>query len=174
MPPAPPAGQRRTHRTGWIIGASVGAVAAIVAGVVIVGALGDDDPPTPDPTTTTSTEPDEGTPDDDVFATLSDECGAGDMQSCDDLYFAAPVDSLDETFGATCGTRTDGGNPGGCTADVGSSADLWDGCDAGDMQSCDDLYFDAPVDSLAEAFGATCGGRTDGSGAGECVAGLGA
>ena len=36
---------------------------------------------------------------------------------------------------------------------------LYVACDAGDLEACDDLYFDSPLDSAYEAFGDTCGGR---------------
>ena len=36
---------------------------------------------------------------------------------------------------------------------------LWDACEAGDGQACDDLYFQSPIDSAYEEFGDTCGGR---------------
>jgi len=41
---------------------------------------------------------------------------------------------------------------------------LWDGCAAGDMAACDDLYFESPLNSEYEEFGDTCGGlgRPDG------------
>ena len=38
---------------------------------------------------------------------------------------------------------------------------LFDGCDAGFFADCDDLYFESPVASEYEWFGATCGGRFD-------------
>jgi len=41
--------------------------------------------------------------------------------------------------------------------------ELWDGCEAGDMQACDDLYLDSPFGSEYEAYGNTCGNRSDGS-----------
>jgi hypothetical protein len=41
---------------------------------------------------------------------------------------------------------------------------LWDGCEAGDAAACDELYAISPVGSDYEAFGSTCGGRTDGGG----------
>jgi hypothetical protein len=34
-------------------------------------------------------------------------------------------------------------------------------CEAGQMQSCDDLYQESPVGSEYELYGATCGGRFD-------------
>lgn len=36
-------------------------------------------------------------------------------------------------------------------------------CESGDMEACDDLYFDSSSGSEDEEFGNTCGGRTDGS-----------
>jgi hypothetical protein len=36
---------------------------------------------------------------------------------------------------------------------------LWDACAGGDMESCDDLYFQSPFNSGYETFGDTCGGR---------------
>src|SRR5665648_881652 len=40
---------------------------------------------------------------------------------------------------------------------------LWDACAAEDWASCDQLYFDSPLGSEYEAFGDTCGNRTDGN-----------
>lgn len=42
--------------------------------------------------------------------------------------------------------------------------DLYDGCRAGNMVDCDDLYWDSPVGSDYEQFGRTCGGRGGGGG----------
>ena len=39
---------------------------------------------------------------------------------------------------------------------------LWDGCEGGDMDACDELYSDSPFGSEYEDFGDSCGGRTDG------------
>ena len=39
---------------------------------------------------------------------------------------------------------------------------LWDACEDGDGDACDDLYFQSPVGSEYEEFGDTCGGRRDG------------
>lgn len=41
---------------------------------------------------------------------------------------------------------------------------LWDNCDGGDMQACDDLYLESPVGSPEETFGDTCGNRNEPSG----------
>jgi hypothetical protein len=41
--------------------------------------------------------------------------------------------------------------------DDGDLDQLWLGCEAGQMQACDDLYQQSPVDSEYEFFGGTCG-----------------
>ena len=38
---------------------------------------------------------------------LRDDCGDGDMEACDDLYFLAPGGSDDEDYGSTCGDTTE-------------------------------------------------------------------
>ena len=99
-------------------------------------------------------------------------CEAGDMAACDDLWFAAPVDSDDEEFGATCGGTTDGTDAGSCDYMASISSELAEyraGCEAGDMEACDDLYYAAPSGSDDEFIGATCGGKTDGSDPGWCA-----
>ena len=69
------------------------------------------------------THPTKGLPDDTVadlglslgtgvseHATLQawyDDCAAGDMTACDDLFFQSPYDSEFERFGSTCGGRSD-------------------------------------------------------------------
>lgn len=40
--------------------------------------------------------------------------------------------------------------------------ELWDACDAGDGNACDELYSRAPSGSEYEQFGDTCGGRASG------------
>lgn len=46
---------------------------------------------------------------------LAEECGAGDFESCDALYFESPAGSDYEYFGATCGHFfTDAENAGNC------------------------------------------------------------
>lgn len=42
-------------------------------------------------------------------------------------------------------------------------------CAGGDMQACDDLYFNAPFDSEEEAFAKTCGNTADTEFGGNCV-----
>ncbi|WP_043500431.1 hypothetical protein [Georgenia sp. SUBG003] len=40
---------------------------------------------------------------------------------------------------------------------------LWDSCEQGDAQACDDLFMDSPVGSEYEDFGASCGERFPGT-----------
>lgn len=114
-------------------------------------------------------------------AQLTDECLGGDMASCDNLYLETPVGSEGESIGETCGNRNDPA-PNQCEVihgavfdgDADSGGDaltafgygddidldlLWDGCEGGDMLDCDDLYFQSPVGSAYESFGASCGDR---------------
>ncbi|NTW38980.1 MAG: hypothetical protein HGA44_03700 [Cellulomonadaceae bacterium] len=109
---------------------------------------------------------------------LKAECAAEDWAACDELYMRSPGGSDYETFGDTCGGRTEGGSYcvdefGDGSSDSSGSTDtssdanaygddaaldaLWDQCAAGDGQACDDLYFQAPIGSEYEAFGNTCG-----------------
>ncbi len=39
---------------------------------------------------------------------LYDDCAAGDMEACDDLYLQTPAGSACEAFGDTCGGITSG------------------------------------------------------------------
>jgi hypothetical protein len=41
---------------------------------------------------------------------------------------------------------------------------LWDQCERGNMNKCDDLFFESPENSEYEWWGATCGDTTDGVG----------
>ncbi len=52
--------------------------------------------------------------DDPSFEALADECFAGDGAACDELYFATPIDSVEEAYGATCGGRVDNPQAGFC------------------------------------------------------------
>ena len=121
-------------------------------------------------------------------------CAEGEMVGCDLLYFYSPIGSDDEEFGATCGGRTDGSSAGRCPPD-----EFRVGCADGDMVACSELFSYSPTESDDERFaldglrsgcadgqmlgcdllysyspddlefGATCGGRTDGSSAGNCT-----
>ncbi len=45
--------------------------------------------------------------------------------------------------------------------EIGSDlGDLFVACDDGNMEACDDLYWESPVGSFEEEFGSTCGDRT--------------
>jgi len=111
-------------------------------------------------------------------------CTAEDAQACNDLYFDSPVGSAYEAYGYSCGGRDEAGGScsdllgGGEPADFGFDLDaipdpgspppgtdavldaLWEDCGAGSAGACDNLYFDSPLDSVYEAYGFTCGGRT--------------
>ena len=102
---------------------------------------------------------------------LWDACAEGDPLACDDLYRQAPVDSEYEEFGGTCAFTADGVGScedawmGGGALTYGDDPDLdllWDACEAGGFDACDELYGRAPVGSEYERFASTCGGLTDG------------
>ncbi len=173
----PPA--KKSHRVLWIVLGVVGLL--IVLGIVAValifnaarnaiaeyGTYGSD----------TSLDP------------LWDRCEGGDWQACDDLYWDAPLGSSYETYGDTCGNRQPANTNincvdafgGGTDVDPGTEVDpdtsssggaftygddayldgLWDACAGGDLQACDDLYFESDFGTEYETFGDTCGGRQE-------------
>jgi hypothetical protein len=114
--------------------------------------------------------------DDEAFDALWDACEEGNGAACDELFWSSPSGSEYETFGNTCGERfSEDEVPFSCEEEIGgekvddSSGDgssygddpeldaLWDACEAGDGEACDDLFWQSPVDSEYEAFGNTCG-----------------
>ena len=109
--------------------------------------------------------------DDPELDALWDACEAEDWDACDDLYWDSPIDSEYEEFGDTCGNRTDGAQS--CANEFAPEINddaqgygddpaldaLWDACEGGDTASCDDLFWDSPLNSEYEDFGWTCGGR---------------
>ncbi|WP_161784021.1 hypothetical protein, partial [Cellulomonas carbonis] len=105
--------------------------------------------------------------DDAALDALWDACEGGDGEACDDLYWDSPIGSQYEDFGSTCGgttAETEGGCSVAGTQTYGDDAELdalWDACAAGDGSACQDLYFEAPIGSEYETFGATCGGREE-------------
>jgi hypothetical protein len=130
-----------------------------------------------------------GSFDDESFDALADTCQGGDLVACDVLFTATPVDSDAETYGSTCGGRNEAVR-GACSTeyewalpdaqepgDLGDDTtfdDLVDDCQAGDLEACDELYAETPVDSSYEAYGRTCGGRlpaiaADDVPSGQCV-----
>lgn len=105
------------------------------------------------------------------FDELRQSCANGDMESCDVLFFQSEVGSDDEDFGATCGGTTDGSTAGSCSYVPPTTEEIAEyraGCEAGDMDACDDLYYASDIGSDDEEFGATCGGTTDGTEPGTC------
>ncbi len=118
--------------------------------------------------------------DDAALDALWDSCDDGDMMKCDKLFFDAEFGTIYEQFGDTCGrTRFDGGlctdEPGDTTEPAPADCDnvvgpceygdddeldaLWDACEAGDGEACDDLFLDAPSGTRYEDFGNSCGDR---------------
>lgn len=101
--------------------------------------------------------------DDPALDALWDECTAGDLTSCDDLYAQSPGNSSYLDFGASCGNR--GNDARWCVNDRGDDPAmdaLYDACAAGDWESCDTLYDESRPGSGYQTFADTCGGRTDG------------
>lgn len=175
-PPAARKNHRRDPRSRTKFGP---ALAGILAGVLfIVGAVAvvfwilNDSTVSSASGTTYGSDP--------VLDQLWDECALGDMQACDTLYYDSPLDSDYQEFGGRCGTA-DSESAGWCATEIqptlpstaaapGTSVELdflWEACAEGDFQACDDLYFEAPVGSFYEAFGASCGDRI--SRPGTCV-----
>lgn len=91
---------------------------------------------------------------------LRDDCDAGDLAACDQLYFQSPFGSDDEAFGSTCGGTQEERNGSCADGDVDLGA-LREGCEQGDLEACDDLWFQAPFGSDDETFGSTCGGTRE-------------
>jgi S1-C subfamily serine protease len=111
---------------------------------------------------------------------LWDLCADGDMTACDELYWNSGFDTRYEDYGSTCGDRQ-APTAGDCDVEAsslpeyGTNADpdpslagLRSACGAGDWHACDELYWDSPLDSDDETYGATCGNR-DSWEAGGCV-----
>lgn len=103
-----------------------------------------------------------------VLDSLWDDCEASNASACDGLFAAAPFDSVYEDFGATCGGTREGGDftvpcsflQSGEPFSYGDDPAfdlLWDACSLGDVNACDDLFFQSPLYSAYEAFGRICG-----------------
>ena len=131
-------------------------------------------------------------PDPDPDIDLSDlvaACESGDMEACDDLYWESDIGSPEEDIALTCGGTVPEGEQAGGSCATGEpnmgEADaygddpeldaMWDGCAAGDMDACDDLFWSSGVGTQYEAFATTCGERrpTDQGTFGDCVSVLG-
>lgn len=96
-----------------------------------------------------------------ILALAAGGCGPGSPQ--DDTVSASPAET---TYS---GPLARGGGESVAPSTYGDDAALdalWDACDSGDVQACTELYFESPVDSDYESFGATCG---DTAGWGACT-----
>ena len=94
-------------------------------------------------------------PDSEPPAALEDEFVATALKAAEECGIDF---SPDETTTTTAGS-SDGGD-GTYGSDPTLDA-LWDDCDAGDYQACDDLYNESPSGSEYEDFGDTCGDRNE-------------
>ena len=129
-----------------ILGALAGLiVVGLVIGLVVVPALSGDDDDEARVTTTTQADDEESTTTEADDETTTTE-GGDEQPSGSDLPDGQTAPSFD---------------------DAGFDA-LGESCLDGDMAACDILYAVTPIDSVAEAYGATCGGRNDQI-PGECV-----
>lgn len=193
-PPPPPPRSGSRGKVAAVVAAGVLALGGVGAAVALSGG---GDGATPQPTTTSSNQSTAPTPDDERpppiepvpvvevspgelpntygdnrhLDELADDCTAGSLVDCDALYQDSPSGSAYEWYGATCGAVSYFDFSGEC--DLQFDADLNTGvgaCDAGDMATCDALYYAAPVGSLYETFGAYCGLRSDEPLSGSCEA----
>jgi hypothetical protein len=90
---------------------------------------------------------------------LHQECAEEGGRTCDELYGFAVDNPEEQQFGATCGGRVnDGVMTGTCYFYFENFKDLQTDCIAGDADSCDLLWYNAPKPSELETLGATCGG----------------
>jgi hypothetical protein len=167
-----------TRRLRWLLAGTMSIlivfVASVAFGILNQGADTSAAPPVvveesraPEPLPSDAAPPDAG-PDVDLRALYSG-CAAGDLSDCDSLYWASDIGSDYESFGASCGNRSEDLN-GSCEAELpfpytygdDETLDaLVDACDAEDWPACDDLYFSSESRSDYETWGATCGGRVD-------------
>lgn len=104
------------------------------------------------------------------FLPLAQGCFDGDMDACDELFRTTPIASVEEAYGETCGGRLEEPRPNECqihvTGPVAVPADVVDqataqGCFAGDMLACDDLFRGAQQGSIDQIYGGLCGGRVE-------------
>jgi hypothetical protein len=149
-PPAAGSSSAGSSRRWWlVVGAVLAALMLLVAVPLVFLYSGEDAPQTYG--------------DDTTLDALWDGCEGGDLPACDTLYADSPLGSDYEEFGSTCAFRSDE-TFGGCTdldppVDDGNLDELADACSAGDLEACDDLYFEATVGSEYEVFGDSCGDR---------------
>jgi hypothetical protein len=123
------------------------------------------------------------------FDLLAADCYLANFESCDQLYLETPAGSGYEAYGGTCGGRLEvsinadclnagdfaeqaGSYPASSISEFGTDAafdELALGCEEGDLEACDDLYLQTPVDSGYEEYGSTCGARTTTLYDGDCI-----
>jgi hypothetical protein len=171
----PSLADRRSTTGGW-------AALAAVALVALLSACGSQtaDSAASDSDTSDTTE-EQGSGDDagPDLAEARRRCQSGANEACDELYEASPEGSRNQTFGSTCGGRsepTEGNCAGGASDDdsdipagerpigLGTDRDLnalAASCHEADMVACDRLFLDSEEDSKYEEYAATCGGRTE-------------
>lgn len=171
LPAGPPPKKGLSTGAIWaIVSASVVAVLVVAVGIFAVAGIGDGEEEVAAPGSSSTLD------------TLWLACSGGDFQACDDLYFEAPFGSDYKDFGDSCGNRNE---PAGYCVDIYGSASgsssaprnlgndpvldqLADRCANGDFGACDDLFWQSPLDSDYEDFGARCGDRNERA-ANQCV-----
>jgi hypothetical protein len=139
-PPPPPPGPTRSK--GPLLVVAVLAVLAVLGVAIVALAGGDDDPPkeqagraVDDDGSTTKADRAARAPDD-------DDAGRNGEKSEERTGAADPSDPQDYGQDATLDK-------------------LYDQCKAGDYGACDELYTESGFGTKYEAFGKSCGGRTD-------------
>jgi hypothetical protein len=179
-PPAASAGSKR----GLLIGGGI--LAAVIIAVVAFLLLGGDDESDRDriQADMVAQLQDESELSDDqaecIADAIIDDLGTERLKDVDfsadeppddlaDDYFSAAMASLEtcdidpSEFGGDTTDTTDGGSDGG-DGTYGSDPaldELWDQCEDGDYQACDDLYNESPSGSEYEEFADTCGNRNE-------------
>jgi len=94
-----------TGYRGFIRGVVVW-LALVLASGVGVALIDDGDPPASFFNDSDDSESsDSSSLDEDAIDTLRDQCGDGNLEACDKLYYEADIGSDDEEFGSTCGDR---------------------------------------------------------------------
>lgn len=119
----------------------VAAVLLIAGGVTAIVLLNNDD----EPTTTATTNSATGAPSSPVEATTESSEESSDPSASDD-------------GGGGTGEVPAGTAPG----DLGDDAELdalAQDCFEGNMEACDDLFFESDINSAYETYATTCGGR---------------
>lgn len=185
-PPPPPKPQKPWYREWWVfvvlgfcvlvvvimIGALIAALDDNDLGSVTGEQVGDSAADTspasqpeeePEPEPEPEPAPEEGTyGSDPALDHLYTRCEYGNMGACEDLFWESPLGSEYEAFALE---QMEDGEV--LAEDSGDPVldELYDRCDGGDMQACDDLFVEAPLDSEYETFGDTCGG-SQGAGTG--------